>query len=191
MNPVVVVTTRAYDNLDVPGTFSVGGNATFTGGVLIGSATGGMPSAGYINAKGFAIDGVPVSTSSSSYWNESAGTLTPATSSNNVALGADAATLKFGAAGDNIIGRAAATGIYISKGLHVGGTTDPGDNNLVVDGAAGITGLTTSAGYLTTNTDPTTEREFRIITAGNGTTGSVTLKVYFGGAVRTLSQVVW
>ena len=35
---------------------------------------------------------------------------------------------------DNLIGRAGATALYVSKGLHVGGTSDPGDNNLLVDG---------------------------------------------------------
>lgn len=50
------------------GTFTNGGNVTFSKGVLVGAATGGMPGTGIINAQGFKINGVDVSTSSDTYW---------------------------------------------------------------------------------------------------------------------------
>jgi hypothetical protein len=56
--------------LSTANTFS--GNQTFTGGVMVGAPTGGMPAAGFINAAGIKINNVPVGTSTSSYWNAGA-----------------------------------------------------------------------------------------------------------------------
>lgn len=61
------VATRVHD-LTATGNATITGNTTGSGAVLLGSATGGMPSAGVVNAKGFKIDGVDVSTSSDTYW---------------------------------------------------------------------------------------------------------------------------
>lgn len=44
------------------------GNMTINGALFMLGATGGMPTQGVINARGLKIDGVDVSTSSSSYW---------------------------------------------------------------------------------------------------------------------------
>lgn len=50
------------------GALTASGNLTLTGAVLLGSATGGMPNAGVINAKGFKIDGVDVGSSTDTFW---------------------------------------------------------------------------------------------------------------------------
>jgi hypothetical protein len=56
----------------------------------------------------------------------------------------DAFTVKTGSPDDCLI--VSPAGVTINEGLHVGGTSDPGDNNLLVDGTAGITGVLTATG---------------------------------------------
>lgn len=50
------------------GDLLLSGDTTIAGGVRVGLPTGGIPASGTINAKGFQIDGVPVGTSTDTYW---------------------------------------------------------------------------------------------------------------------------
>jgi hypothetical protein len=43
--------------------------------------------------------------------------------------------------------------LAINGGLHVGGDSDPGDNNAAIDGTLGVTGATTLTGFLTATGD--------------------------------------
>lgn len=91
------------------------GNFTASNGAwLLNGATGGMPGAGVINAKGFQIDGVAVATSTDTYWN------------------INALTLWYTAAGVNLTGNgAAAAGALIANSVTAASAT-----NLTLNGGS-------------------------------------------------------
>jgi hypothetical protein len=82
------------------------GNFTASNGAWwLNNAIGGMPGAGSINAKGFLIDGVPVGTSTSSYWNAGTGNINYLT--NGISLTGNTATAAGSLRANQVISAAA------------------------------------------------------------------------------------
>lgn len=145
-------------------------NATLTGAMLLAGATGGMPSQGIINAKGFKINGVDVGTSSSSYWNSDAPGISYSAGPvglNTTPTGGSAGMLMFPGLG------------YVtgSAGALTLATTSNGNINLSPNGTGKVTGASI---WNCTNTTVAGTGTGALVVTGGG---------YFGGGVSVASGV--
>jgi hypothetical protein len=114
-NPLpIALTDPIFDSATVTGDLTVGGS------VLVGSATGGMPAAGVINAKGFTKDGVPVGESTDTYWSPDGSDIEFTTG--EVACGLRTEDTTLGLNGPNL--GSSITARAIAPGLVFNGTTE-------------------------------------------------------------------
>lgn len=95
----------------------------------------------------------------SNYWARTGTVLTPATAGDTIE---GMTTITFTA---DVIGDAGSS-LYVSKGLHVGGTSDAGDNNLLVDGTLTVSGAGPHDFTGVIDLDATTSSSTGVITKG-------------------------
>lgn len=128
---------------------SSGNFTASTGAWWLNNATGGMPGAGVINAKGFQIDGVAVATSTDTYWNINTGTLwytgggVNLTGNGTLAAGALKANSVTAAASTDLTLAGGSSGASLVLGQLTGGTT--ANISLTPVGTAGGVGIGTSS----------------------------------------------